>query len=351
ILALSLFRLVWRWLNRPPPFPDHMQTWERVAAKATHWLFYVLMIGIPLTGWLYVSTQWHGDRALNVPTVWFGLITIPHLFSLNQLPDELRQQWSEELGETHEFMAYAMLVLLALHVAAALKHQFVNRDETLGQMLPVLSPKPNTRGRRLLLWLGGILIVTGIIAAVSNIFSVPQTDTQRGDNAITSTGQWVIDPTASEIAFAGQHAGRDFRGRFSSWHAQLDLDAEQPQQSNIVVEVKTATGKTGSKLHNKSLPEAEWFDVANYPEAVFKLIGIEPQGENSYAAYGTLSIKDKRIELPPFTLRLSNERAEFKGKAVIDRADVDIGMESDPRGEWVSRQITIQVDAVAYPKD
>ncbi|MGB1540398.1 MAG: YceI family protein, partial [Rickettsiales bacterium] len=346
--VLSLGRLVWRWLNKPPPFAEGMATWERVAAKATHWMFYFLMIGIPLSGWLYVSTQWHDDSPLNVSTSWFGLFTVPHLFDLDQLPDAQRQQWSAELGETHEWLAFSALFLLALHVAAALKHHFINRDETLGQMLPVFAATPTPRGRRIPLWLGSILIAIALIASLVELFSVERAATQA-QGQITSSGSWAIDPQASEIAFSGKHAGKAFRGRFGSWHAELQLNPDAPQESTIRVEASTASAKNGIKLHDKSLPEAEWFDVANHPQAVFHLTGLSAVGEGQYAALGTLSIKDRKLELPAFTLQLDNERARFKGKVRIDRADVDMGMESDPRGEWVSREIVIEVDAVAYP--
>src|SRR5690606_23842364 len=85
VLALSLVRLGWRLVNPPPPLPEHMPGWERFAAKATHWAFYALMIGIPLSGWLYVSTGWsiHDDAPLPVATHWFGLFQVPALFGLN----------------------------------------------------------------------------------------------------------------------------------------------------------------------------------------------------------------------------------------------------------------------------
>src|SRR5262245_39321595 len=79
VLALTFVRLGWRLTHKPPPFPAAMPRWEKIVAKGTHWAFYALLIFIPLSGWLYVSTQWRHDAPLNVPTLWFGLFKVPHL--------------------------------------------------------------------------------------------------------------------------------------------------------------------------------------------------------------------------------------------------------------------------------
>ena len=86
VLALSLVRLAWRLTHKPPPLPAAMPAWEAFAARATHWAFYLLMIAIPLTGWLYVSAGWSHEqhRAFNVPTIYFGLFPVPHLFGLGE---------------------------------------------------------------------------------------------------------------------------------------------------------------------------------------------------------------------------------------------------------------------------
>lgn len=352
VLLLSLLRLGWRLLHRPPPLPAGMPTWERFMAKITHWLFYVLMLGIPFSGWLYVSTQWHGEAALNVPTLWFGLFEVPHLFGLNQLGDARREQLAGLTGETHEVLAFSMLFLVGLHVAAALKHQFISRDAVLGRMLPVFVSQEDKNARRTItLWLGVGLIAAGCIAAYVEFMNPQTVTTGAADGVISSEGNWRIDPAASEIAFIGQHAGSDFRGHFGSWHAALQLDPEQPKNSQIRVSVDTASASDGIKLHDESLPQDEWFDVDNHPQAYFQVTRFERITDSQYAAHGLLRIKDQDVEAGPFTLQLSADKAVFSGQVNIDRAEIDLGMESDPYGEWVSRQITIQVEAVAYPVD
>jgi cytochrome b561 len=124
ILVLSIFRLAWRLFNPPPAYPAGMASWERMAAKATHVLFYVLMIGIPLSGWLATPKFLSEEEAVAGLTL-FGAFPLPGAPSLG-LP----------MKGLHELGSNVGIVLLALHVLAALKHHFFNRDDTLRRMLP-----------------------------------------------------------------------------------------------------------------------------------------------------------------------------------------------------------------------
>lgn len=123
ILVLSLIRLAWRFANPPPPFPATMSGWEVVASKATHLLFYILLIGLPLTGWLALP-----DFIAEHPP--FSNITA-FGWTLPKAPDI-----ALPAGEIHEIGGKIGIALLALHVIAALKHQFWNRDGVLLRMLP-----------------------------------------------------------------------------------------------------------------------------------------------------------------------------------------------------------------------
>lgn len=126
ILALSLFRFGWRLTHRWPAFPDRMATWERVLARGTHIAFYVLMIGAPLLGWAAVSAGGAPETPL------FGMLPGPNL------PIGQYEGLAGRLGDAHKTMVKAIYVLLALHVAGALKHHFIDRDDVLARMLPVL---------------------------------------------------------------------------------------------------------------------------------------------------------------------------------------------------------------------
>jgi cytochrome b561 len=129
ILALSFFRLFWRLTHRAPALPAGMKTWEIWASKITHIGFYVLMIGIPLSGWALVSAA---PAPYNFPIQWFGLFEWPHL------PFAPDKDVSENFAEIHETLAWITIGLLALHIGAALKHHFIVKDDVLTRMIPCL---------------------------------------------------------------------------------------------------------------------------------------------------------------------------------------------------------------------
>lgn len=136
VLLLSLARLALRLAIRPPPLPAHMPQWEKRAAIATHWAFYFVTIGLPLTGWVVVSAS-----PTNIPTLLYKHIPWPHLGFIHDMPMPARKSIGGAFGTAHESLVWLTYALIFLHVGAALKHQFVNRDVVLWRMLP-LWPKP-----------------------------------------------------------------------------------------------------------------------------------------------------------------------------------------------------------------
>lgn len=137
VLVLSLVRLAWRLTHRAPPLPASMTPFERFAAKATHLFFYVMMIGMPLTGWALVSVS-----PLNIPTLLWHHIPWPHIGVLHDLPAGPKARVDHLATRVHVALAFGGAALIALHVAAALKHQFLQRDGVLGRMLPFVSATP-----------------------------------------------------------------------------------------------------------------------------------------------------------------------------------------------------------------
>ena len=120
VFALVWLRLAWRVTHRPPALPETLSPPMRLAAHAGHAALYVLMIAIPLSGWLMSSAK-------GVQTVWFGVLPIPDLLSRDKaLGDGLRQ--------LHEALNWLLMLTLAGHVLAALWHHFVLKDDTLRRM-------------------------------------------------------------------------------------------------------------------------------------------------------------------------------------------------------------------------
>jgi cytochrome b561 len=122
VLLLVVVRLVWRLTHRPPPLPDTIPRWQQGAAALLHELLYLLMLFIPLTGWALSS-------AAGVPVVWWGLWKLPSLLPANPA-------LAHVLELVHATLNYTLALLVTVHVAAAVKHQFIDHDGVLLRMLP-----------------------------------------------------------------------------------------------------------------------------------------------------------------------------------------------------------------------
>lgn len=131
VLVLALARLAWRLTHRAPPLPRDIPGWQRGLAHASHWLFYVFIILVPLTGWVFTSAS-----PKRHPLDWFGLFPLPY-FPVAPGPGV-----GDSPHTAHVYMGYALLALLVVHIAAALKHHFVDRDVVLARMTPGVRPPP-----------------------------------------------------------------------------------------------------------------------------------------------------------------------------------------------------------------
>ncbi len=139
VLALVFARLLWRFANPAPVLPPLMPLWQKLAAHGTHIALYGLMLLIPLSGWWMVSAS-----PLGIPTLFFSLFTVPHL----PVPTFLGDAPALEglLKEAHELLGNLLIVVVIAHVAAALKHHFFDRDDTLARMVTV-SPARRSRDK------------------------------------------------------------------------------------------------------------------------------------------------------------------------------------------------------------
>jgi cytochrome b561 len=122
VFALALLRLAWRLAHPAPPLPPSVPLWQRRAAALSHAALYVLLFALPLSGYFY-------SLAAGFPVVYLGLVPLPEFIG----PDPALKQ---PLVVLHHVFAWTMIALLALHVGAALKHRWVDRDGVFERMLP-----------------------------------------------------------------------------------------------------------------------------------------------------------------------------------------------------------------------
>ena len=353
ILLLSLARLVARLFTARPPASDG-PAWTRALASTVHWLFYLVMILGPLTGWLLVSTA-----RVQVPTLLYGLVPWPHL--------PVGRSWHEPAESIHGAMAWLAIGLFALHIAGALRHQWLLGKPELQRMLPF------ARGKAAGVAIGALALVGAAFVAGQTVYPeqprpavekaapppvatptpsaiVPAakddetTAIEAAEEAPEDTAQpladWTVAP-GGRLGFTARWNGEAVDGRFDRWRAAIRFSPDELAKSTIRVTVDLASADTGDGQRDDSLKSSDFFDVGAHPSAVFTARDIRHLGGDKYEARGTLDLRGaSKPATLRFTLRIDGERAHVSGTARIDRTAFGVG-----QGEWAA------TDAIAAGVD
>jgi len=328
VLLLSCLRILWRLTHRAPAHPVHAPVWEKFCASISHFAFYVLILFLPLSGWAMASVS-----TLDIDTLLFNRILWPHLpliewLSLNDTA--ARELWEHRFHHAHHVAGSVLIVLLLVHIAAALKHQFIDKDDVLRRMKP----------RVLELGFLGLLAFVAIAIGAA-YFALTQigAGANAGKNAMvagSSSVTLVADVTGSETLF-------EFSG--STVEANINLDNPSSSSLKVTVLTENVTGRNYQAVG--SLPNPDWFDVANFPEATFQSTDFESgQNQTTLRVTGDLNIKGT-TQAVEFLLSVATD--ENTGESIaavdlpIDRFDYSIGLKSQPNEDSVGAIVTIQV--------
>lgn len=335
ILLLALVRLILRFRTPPPALPNSMPRWQHLASNASHTLLYVLLFALPVSGWLMSSA-----KAYTVS--WFSLVSLPNLIA----PSE---SWYDVMHETHEVLGTALLVLAAVHVAAALKHHFMDRDDVLKRMASVA---------------GWWVLILSIIVGVgyfgrlftSSVTTQPAPQSSQQGSTVpeaatpnTPTGTlptWTIDYTNSHIKFTGDQAGAEFTGAWEQWRATIQFSKDALSESLFDVEIDPSSANSGDQERDETISSAEFFDASKFPTARFTA-NTFTETEVGFVTEGRLSMKgiSKPIE---FSFNVSQKGAQqrLSGSAVIDRLAWNIGTGDWQDTSWVGQDVTVNVVVV-----
>lgn len=346
ILLLTVARIVWRLMNPPPPLPADMKPLEKTASHFVHLGFYGLMLIMPLTGWLTVSTSYDFD----IPTVLYGVVSWPDIPGVGFLSNETAHGI---IANIHSKLAYVLFALLALHVAGAIKHEIGGEEGVLNRMLPGLFgkvDKPAAPPRGFVIAFGAAILLFLAIAYLPGLLSGNASPAPKGEatqSPQAETGRpapnWTVDPAASSITFTFTHEGNTYEGRFPDWAADIHFEEGALDEAWADVTVETATVETGKKLYTDSLRSGEWLGPATYPEATVQLSSFQQEGE-TYHADATLTLKDATVTVPfTFSLDLSGDIAVMTGTTELKRKPLKLGQTSDPGADYVAETVTVDV--------
>ena len=133
VLGLALLRILWRTTHAPPPLPRAYAGWERTASHLAHFALYVVIVGLPLTGWMHDSAF---KAAAEHPLTVFGLFEVPRIGWIMNVAQPDKETLHGIFFGWHEGFAYALYILFALHLGGALKHQWLDRHRELQRMWP-----------------------------------------------------------------------------------------------------------------------------------------------------------------------------------------------------------------------
>jgi cytochrome b561 len=144
VLILTVARIGQRLAAPPPPLPATFTGWERRLSHIVHGLFYVVMLGLPLSGWAVSSAS---PLIKTFPITLFHIVAWPTITPLANLPHDQMKLAHKAFGLTHGLLGKLAYVLIVLHVAGALKHQFISRDDVVARMIPLLRRRAMSAGR------------------------------------------------------------------------------------------------------------------------------------------------------------------------------------------------------------
>lgn len=369
ILLLSLARVIVRVMYKAPPEPP-MPAWQAWAAKALHFLFYVAMIGMPLTGWAMVSTS-----AREIP---FYFMHWPHM---PFIPVS-----AEHESATHEFFEFfhklgaKILIygMIPLHVAAALKHQFIDKDAVVEHMVPGLKPEPVINWR----WIIPVGVVAVAITAAeliggggppsakaqppessppamaSAVASDASSVTSAASSAVSSVAassasssssaaavtQWTVDKTASKIGWTTTFQGESITGGFGGYAAQIAFDPGQLDKSHVKVAIDLGSVASGDNDRDTTLKSDQFFNIASFPKATYEADKFSKTDATHFVAHGKLSLHGttKALDLP-FTLTIAGKDATMSGSADLDRTAFGVGSGDYAKTDAIPAQVKVLI--------
>jgi cytochrome b561 len=231
VLALGVMRLIWRILNAPPPALHSHAKWEKFLAKTIHVVFYISIIGMPLSGWIMSS-------ASEYPVNFYGWFNIPSIVAKNH-------DLAEAMESVHELFALGLMGSVVLHIAGALKHRLIDNDDTLNRMGANI-----VIAALALCWMGLVGWVMISDNPDLNEDKKPVIAQAEADVHVSGDGNWAIVKEASAIEFTFTQYGQSVKSNFANWDGQIVFDKDNLAVSRADIRIDAASLKTGSDERN-----------------------------------------------------------------------------------------------------
>lgn len=347
ILLLVLLRIVWRFHRRPPALTA--TGWERALALVVHGAFYLLLLALPVSGWIVVSAS-----KIAVPTLLYGTVPWPHLPGFATMATGAKQAWNHTAEFVHVNLVNVLYLLVALHVAGALKHHFIDRDGDMARMIPGARTGSWSDPRLAVVVLAAVgALALGLnwgtdqgkpVASSASTPSLPnEMPTVAASNAAlpvepsaepvaeataameAEVSSWIIQ-RGSSLRFRTTWSGEAIAGGFSTFSGAIDFEPDALEQSKVTITVDTGSVASGDSSRDETLKGDDFFSTGANRNAVFRAERFRKTGPDRYIAQGTLRLKGMTAPLSiPFSLKIAGDEATMQGSATIDRLAYKIG--------------------------
>lgn len=332
ILLLAMLRLVWRQLNPPPGLPKSMPVWQLSASTWTHRLMYVLLFFIPLSGWLMSS-------ATAYSVSWFNVFVFPDLVGADK-------GLAGVLHEAHEISTKLLFIVVVLHVLAAFKHHYIDKDGILLRM----ANKTNW-----LIFIVSAVLVTGLlgqpVSKAKQAAGIQPTSSSTIGNSeqaqpsnISDLLAWDIDYQDSHIKFSGDQAGAPFEGQWQGWQAVIKFDPERLQDSYFDVTIEVASVSSDDQERDQTIVDLDFFDVASHAQVRFIAEGFVLNQEGGYETQGQLTMKGlTKAAKFVFKIEEVDGKQVLIGASQLDRLAWNIGTGDWADTTWVGQEVVVNV--------
>lgn len=324
VLALMVLRLLWRLAQPSPSLPATMPRLERMAAHLGHFALYLTLFLMPLTGWAMISSS-------PLPSSLYLLTAFPKLPWLSQLPPDEMKSYASLFANAHGFLANVLMVLVGVHIAAALRHAILLKDGIFSRMLPRFGR--STAPARVV-----------SMAVIAGALSV-------GGWHEAQAMEWGVNPQKSQVGFEASGSGYTTKGTFGQYKTEIEFDPDAPEETSIRVSLDMHSASTGTSDVDSTLQGADYFDPAQYPTAEFVARGAQPAGNHKYVLNGRLTLKGVTKPLSvPFSVDIKSGTALVKAEAKINRLDFGVGPES-MAGLAVDKEVKLTINLTALRLD
>ncbi|MDT8856332.1 cytochrome b/b6 domain-containing protein [Paracoccaceae bacterium Fryx2] len=328
--GVALLRILWA-LTQPRPAPMHPgRRLESLAAEATHWLLYLSLVLVPLSGWVH-----HAATTGFAPILW------PFGQSLPFVPKS--ETLAQSAGALHWLFTKLLIAAILLHIAGALKHALIDRDGTLSRMLRGTPGGTPARHATAPAFLALLIYALGAGAALTLVPQDAPPATPVTATATDTAGNWQV--TDGSLTFTVRQMGAEVQGSFATWSADITFDETPANGENgrVTVTIATDSLTLGSVTAQAKAPE--FFDTAAHPQATFAAT-LRPAPEG-YTADGALNLRGtpQPVSLP-FTLTIDDGTARMQGSTTLDRRTFGMGP-SYPDEASVGHFVTVTVDLTA----